>query len=102
MTEADIEIILECTKEAQDHLRQWVADLCQRLQGIHSGFGHDPCLNFAVTIPNRNRKIKRCHKSLRGECTRPENTPLGLDVARLLDENSGRFAGSRPSEERRI
>jgi len=57
MTEADIEIILERAKElhrgsaAPDHLRQRAAVHCQRLQGIHSGLGHDPRQNFALLSP---------------------------------------------------
>ena len=75
MTEADIEIILERQgtspgSAAPDHLRQRAAVHCQRLQGIHSGLGHDP-RQTSPYYPQSNGKIERWHKSLKGECIRP-------------------------------
>src|SRR6516225_2517151 len=47
MREADVEVILERAKgevpgsESANHLRQWPAVHCPRLQGVHSHLGHD-------------------------------------------------------------
>src|SRR4029077_6116185 len=57
---------------------------CQRLQGIHSGLGHDPRQNFALLSPIE-RKSERWHKSLKGQCIRP-GTPPSLEDARRLVE----------------
>jgi hypothetical protein len=66
--------------EAPDNLRKRPTVHCQRLQGIHWDFGHDPSQNFAILSPIE-RKIERWHRSLKGECIRP-GTPLSLEDAR--------------------
>jgi putative transposase len=67
---------------APDHLRQRAAVHCQRLQGIHSGLGHDPRQNFALLSPIE-RKNRTLAQIAQGECIRP-GTPLSLEDARRL------------------
>src|SRR5205823_12008685 len=55
---------------ATGHLGQRPTVHCQRLQGIHSGLGHDARQNFAL-LSLIERKIERWHRSLKRECIRP-------------------------------
>ena len=53
--------------ETANHLRQWTAVHCSRLQGVHSPLGHDAHPNLPLSA---NGKIERWHKSLKSECIR--------------------------------
>jgi hypothetical protein len=54
-------------RAAPDRLRQRAAVHCQRLQGIHSGLGHDPCHYFALlsSMERKNRTYKSLKESAR-------------------------------------
>src|SRR5215472_3768517 len=76
---------------APDHLRQRAAVHCQRLQGIHSGLGHDPRQNFTLLSPieRKNRTLAQLAKRrlvfvLRG-LREVGNAPIQFD---------GRFSGT--------
>src|SRR6266478_4795142 len=88
MTEADIEIILERTKERypgvkprviSDNGPQFIAKDFKEFIRI-SGMTH---VRTSPYYPQSNGKIERWHKSLKGECIRP-GTPLSLEDARRL------------------
>ncbi len=90
MTEADIEIILERTKERylgvkpriiSDNGPQFIAKDFKEFIRI-SGMTH---VRASPYYPQSNGKIKRWHKSLKRECIRP-GTPLSLEDARRLVE----------------
>ena len=65
MREADVEVILERAKgevpgsETANHLRQWPAVHCPRLQGVHSRLGHDSCPNLPLlsTVKRQDRAL---------------------------------------------
>src|SRR5579863_1324273 len=74
MREADVEVILQRAKEKYpeakpaNHLRQWPAVRCPRLQGVHSHLGHDACPNLPLlsTVQRQDRTLaqvaeKRVH-----------------------------------------
>jgi putative transposase len=88
MIEADIEIILQGAKEKYPEARpriisdngpQFIAKDFKEFIRI-PGMTH---VRTSPFYPQSNGKIKRWHKSLKGECIRP-GTPLSLDDARRL------------------
>lgn len=88
MREADIEIILERTKEKYPQARpriisdngpQFIARDFKEFIRI-SGMTH---VRTSPYYPQSNGKIERWHKSLKGECIRP-GTPLSPEDARRL------------------
>jgi putative transposase len=88
MTEADIEIILERTKEQypgvkprviSDNGPQFIAKNFKKFIRI-SGMTH---VRTSPYYPRSNGKIERWHKSLKAECICP-GTPLSLEDARRL------------------
>ena len=90
MTEAEIEIILECAKELHPEARpriisdngpQFIAKDFKEFIRV-SGMTH---VRTSPYYPQSNGKIERWHKSLKGECIRP-GTPLSLEDARRLVE----------------
>ena len=90
MTEAEIEIILECAKELHSEARpriisdngpQFIAKDFKEFIRV-SGMTH---VRTSPYYPQSNGKIERWHKSLKGECIRP-GAPLSLEDARRLVE----------------
>jgi putative transposase len=88
MTEADIEVILERAKELHPEARpriisdngpQFIVKDFKEFIRV-SGMPH---VRTSPYYPQSNGKIERWHKSLKGECIRPE-APLSLDDARRL------------------
>lgn len=88
MTEAEIEIILQRSKEAfpearpriiSDNGPQFIAKDFKEFIRI-SGMTH---VRTSPYYPQSNGKIERWHKSIKTECIRPK-TPLCLDDARRL------------------
>jgi transposase InsO family protein len=85
MSEADIEIILQVAKEKcpearpPDHLGQLPQFIAKDFKEFIriSGMTH---VRTSPFYPQSNGEIERWHKSLKGECIRPE-TPLSLDDA---------------------
>jgi putative transposase len=97
MTEANIEIILQAAKEKHPEARpriisdngpQFIAKDFKEFIRI-SGMTH---VRTSPYYPQSNGKIERWHKSLKGECIRPE----GL----LADAQSATHLGLRCAESR--
>jgi transposase InsO family protein len=88
MTEADIEIILQCAKEkypdakpriSSDNGPQFIARDFKEFIRI-SGMTH---VRTSPYYPQSNGKLERWHQSMKRECIRP-GTPLTLEDARRL------------------
>ena len=88
MEESDVEIILQCAREAHpdatpriitDNGPQFIAKDFKEFIRI-AGMTH---VKTSPYYPQSNGKIERWHKTLKGDCIRPR-VPLSLDDARRL------------------
>lgn len=88
MEESDVEIILQCAREAHpdatpriitDNGPQFIAKDFKEFIRI-AGMTH---VKTSPYYPQSNGKIERWHKTLKGDCIRPR-VPLSLDEARRL------------------